>query len=233
MKTYNATRHIDRFIKVCGMKDADNIRKVSRLMPMLMGFIFYRKSPRYAGDLDPEVVRSLPEPISPVGVFVDASIEEIRAICQKYDIKIVQLHGSESPQTCADLKSLGFTVLKAFGLHSGFDWGKVAAYEEVADMFLFDTSCESKGGSGKKFDWHILDNYPFSTPYLLSGGIGPDDSENVISALNPKMAGVDINSRFESEPGVKDTDKLIHFIFSLRRHNEEESFTNPFRQEKQ
>lgn len=229
MKDYNAQRHSDRFIKICGMKDAENVRQVARLMPMLMGFIFCRRSPRYAGALDPEVVRKLPDAISAVGVFVDSPVVEILETCDKYDIGIVQLHGSESPEMCATLKSHGFKVLKAFGIHPGFDWERVRPYEDVADMFVFDTHCDSKGGSGKKYDWDILDGYTFSTPYLLSGGIGPDDSEAVINALRPKMAGVDINSRFESEPGLKDIDKLIHFIFSLRRHNEEESFANPFR----
>lgn len=229
MKDYNAHRHSDRFIKICGMKDAENIRQVARLMPMLMGFIFWRRSPRYAGGLDPEVVRSLPEAISAVGVFVDAQVEEILETCGKYGIGIVQLHGSESPEVCAKLKSHGFKVLKAFGIHPDFDWERVRPYEDVTDMFVFDTHCDSRGGSGKKYDWNILADYPLSTPYLLSGGIGPDDSGAVIGALRPKMAGVDINSRFESEPGIKDTDKLIHFIFSLRRHNEEESFANPFR----
>lgn len=233
MRDYNFGRHADRFIKVCGMKEADNVRKVARLMPMLMGFIFYDKSPRYAGNLDPEVVKELPEPISAVGVFVDSPPEEIRKICKKYGIDIIQLHGSETPSVCAELKSEGFIVFKAFGIHEGFDWESVRPYEGVADMYVFDTRCGCRGGSGEKYDWSILDRYPFSTPYLLSGGIGPDDCEKVLSELRPKMAGVDINSRFESQPGIKDTDKLIHFIFSLRRHNEEESFANPFRQKKQ
>lgn len=221
MDNFNSLRHRDRIIKVCGMKDADNIRKVARLLPMLLGFIFYEKSPRYAGGLDPEVVRSLPDFITPVGVFVDSSMREIKEVCRRYGISTVQLHGNESPETCRNLKADGLTVFKAFGIKPRPDWTEMSPYDGVADMFVFDTFCECKGGSGRQFEWSLLENYPLSTPYLLSGGIGPEDVDKVLSAVRPKMAGVDINSRFESEPGVKDIDKLIHFILLLRKHNED------------
>lgn len=221
MDNFNSLLHKDRIIKICGMKDADNIRKVARLLPMLLGFIFYEKSPRYAGGLDPEVVRSLPDFITPVGVFVDASISEIVDTCSRYGISTIQLHGNESPEICRSLKGHGLTVFKAFGIKQRPDWTEMSSYEGTAEMFVFDTFCKCKGGSGRKFEWHMLENYPLSTPYLLSGGIGPEDVDNVLSAVRPKMAGVDINSRFESEPGVKDIDKLIHFILSLRKHNED------------
>lgn len=221
MANFDSTLNADRIIKVCGMADAANIALVARLTPMLMGFIFYEPSPRNALALDPEAVRSLPDFIHPVGVFVDAPEDYIRETAERYGIRIVQLHGSESPGLCSALKSAGFTVLKAFGLDSTPDWEAIRPYEGVVDMFLFDTKCDSHGGSGCKFDWSALAGYPLSTPYLLSGGIGPDDSEVVVAAIRPKMAGVDINSRFEVSPGIKDLKKLTHFILSLRKHNED------------
>lgn len=228
MENYNAQRHSDRMIKVCGMTDAENISRVARLTPMLMGFIFYPGSPRYAGGLPEEAVKSLPEFVHPVGVFVDDPFSNITDTCGKYGIKIVQLHGNESPDDCKTLKDAGFTVLKAFGIGKSIDWSSVEPYEDVADLYVFDSRTLARGGSGKKFDWSLLDSYPLSTPYLLSGGIGPDDNEDIIAAMRPKMAGVDINSCFETAPGIKDIKKLTHFILSLRKHNEDESLTIPF-----
>ncbi len=228
MGHYDTQRHSDRMIKVCGMADPKNIESVARLTPMLMGFIFYEKSPRYAGNLPVESVKSLPDYIYPVGLFVDSDIDHIINICDKYGIRIVQLHGDESPALCGELKARGFTVMKAFGIDSETDWSEIEPYEEVTDLYVFDTKTSSKGGSGMKFDWSLLDNYPLSNPYLISGGIGPDDIDAIIKAMNPKMAGVDINSRFESAPGIKDIKKLTHFILSLRKYNEDESFTIPF-----
>ena len=195
MGHYDTQRHSDRMIKVCGMADPKNIESVARLTPMLMGFIFYEKSPRYAGNLP---VKSLPDYIYPVGLFVDSDIDHIINICDKYGIRIVQLHGDESPALCGELKARGFTVMKAFGIDSETDWSEIEPYEEVTDLYVFDTKTSSKGGSA------------------------------IIKAMNPKMAGVDINSRFESAPGIKDIKKLTHFILSLRKYNEDESFTIPF-----
>lgn len=221
MNTYNATRHKDRIIKICGMKEPDNIRRVAWLTPMLMGFIFYEKSPRYAGNLDTEVVKGLPKFIKPVGVFVNTDPEEVEETCNKYGITTIQLHGEESPEECRELKEKGFKVFKAFGIRPPFNWEDLREYEVAVDMFVFDTFCQAKGGSGRKFDWALLDDYPLSTPYLLSGGIGPDDTDKILKAMRPKMAGIDLNSRFETEPGVKDIHKLTHFILSLRSYNEE------------
>lgn len=202
------------------MKDAANITEAARLAPTLMGFIFYEKSPRYAGDLDPQVVRSLPGSINPVGVFVNASVAEIDTICSRYGIKIVQLHGDESPEFCLKLKEKDYTVLKAFGIGQNADWERIKPYEGAVDMFVFDTATPARGGSGQKFDWQLLDTYPLATAYLLSGGIGPDDIDRVIAAMRPKMAGIDVNSRFETAPRIKDIDLLRNFILKLHHHNE-------------
>ena len=228
MKNKSQPLHAEMMIKVCGMRDPDNIRNVAALTPMMMGFIFYPSSPRYAGGLDPEVVRSLPEHVRRVGVFVDASADEIRSICERYGIAIVQLHGNESPEFCRSLRDSGFTVFKAIAVGSVEDIDALDPYMGCIDMFLFDTKSEMRGGSGVHFDHSLLDRYQLDIPYLLSGGIGPDDIELIIGAMRPGMAGIDINSRFEVTPGVKNLRALIKFILSLRTYNEYESDYTPF-----
>ncbi len=224
--------HADMMIKVCGMREQENILAVASLTPMLMGFIFHKESPRDASSLNPDAVKSLPPFIRPVGVFVDKPDEYIISVCTDYSIKIVQLHGSESPEQCLRLKRRGYTVFKAFGIVNNNDFDNVSSYEEAVDMFLFDTQSASHGGSGKKFDWSSLESYNLDTPYLLSGGIGPDDVDAIVKAVRPGMAGIDINSRFETSPGIKDINKLINFILSLRKFNEHEPNTTPFWEKK-
>lgn len=230
MRTYKQDKplHSEMMIKVCGMKDPDNIRMVGTLTPMLMGFIFYGKSPRDASSLSPEIINGLPEFIRPVGVFVNATEDEIMDKCKKYGIRIVQLHGDETPQYCRDLKSKGLVVFKAVGISPDFDWDRLRRYEDFVDLFLFDNKTPAHGGSGQKFRWSLLDGYTLPTPYLLSGGIGPEDVGEIISAMRPGMAGIDINSRFEDAPGIKNISKLTHFILSLRKYNENESTSIPF-----
>ncbi|MDE5706187.1 phosphoribosylanthranilate isomerase [Muribaculum sp.] len=210
------------------MKEADNIRNVAALTPMMMGFIFYPESPRYVGDLDADVVRSLPGHVRPVGVFVNSEEHEVVGICWRYGIKIAQLHGNESPAMCSSLRRQGFTVFKAVGIATAADFSVLAEYEGCVDMFLFDTKSPLHGGTGCKFDHSLLDKYVLDVPYLLSGGIGPDDVDSVVSAMRPGMAGIDINSRFEIAPGVKNLRALIQFILSLRSFNEYESDNTPF-----
>lgn len=226
--TKEMPRHADMMIKICGMREPENIRDAAALCPMLMGFIFHDKSPRDASGLDPEVVKSLPGYVRPVAVTVDKEYDAVMELCGKYGFGIVQLHGSESPELCRRYKDAGLVVLKAIGVDADTDWEELRVYEGKVDMFLFDTLTPSHGGSGRKFDWSILDSYPLDIPYLLSGGIGADDADRVIAAMRPGMAGVDINSRFETAPGHKDLQALIHFILTLRKHNEYEPDRKPF-----
>lgn len=215
-------------IKICGMRDPENIAQVAALSPMLMGFIFYDKSPRNAAGLDPEVIRRLPDFIRPVAITVNRDFNGIMALCRQYGFKIVQLHGEESPELCRRLREEGLTVFKAIPVDSDIDWNSVAAYEGAADMFVFDTKSSSRGGTGRKFSWDILAGYPLSVPYLIGGGVGPDDIPAIIDAMRPGMAGIDINSRFETEPGLKDLGLLINFILNLRKLNEHEPTATPF-----
>ena len=214
----NQPNHADMMIKVCGMADPDNIASVALLTPMLMGFIFHEASPRCAIGLDPQCVRSLPGYVRPVGVFVDRD-EFIDSICSRYGIKIVQLHGSESPELCRRLAARGYVVFKAIPVTAGIDWDQWRAYEDAVTMFVLDSRSP---GSGQKFDWSVLDSYSLEVPYMLGGGIGPDDMDVILANMRPGMAGIDINSRFETSPGVKDIRRLVPFIVSLRKFNEYE-----------
>jgi phosphoribosylanthranilate isomerase len=222
--------HSEMMIKVCGMREPQNIAHVAALTPMMMGFIFYDKSPRYVGNLDPEIVRSLPAYVTPVAIFVNKSVDNIVEICNRYGITTVQLHGNESPQTCKALADKGFTVFKATSLTTKSDVARLKAYEGIVTLFVFDTKGTggAKGGTGMKWDWSLLDNYKLSTPYLLSGGIGVDDVDKVVAAMRPGMVGIDLNSRFETAPGVKDITLLTRFILSLRKFNEYEPTKIPF-----
>ncbi|MCB9449056.1 MAG: phosphoribosylanthranilate isomerase [Flavobacteriales bacterium] len=204
-------------IKVCGMRDANNIRKVAELGIYFMGFIFYPKSPRYAGDiLEPSVVQSLPSSIRRVGVFVNAKQEDIIRTADSYHLDAVQLHGTESPEFCRAMKLQGLLVLKAFGIAEVFDFEELADYITHVDYFLFDTASVSHGGSGKKFTWDLLKDYHLRVPFLLSGGIGPEDTEAIRSVSHHALMGVDLNSKFETEPGMKDEQRLESFLQQLK-----------------
>lgn len=164
----------------------------------------------------------------PVGVFVNSEEHEVIEICRRYGIKIVQLHGEESPAMCGSLRRQGFTVFKAVGIATAADFSMLSEYEGCVDMFLFDTKSPQHGGTGCQFDHSLLEKYSLDVPYLLSGGIGPGDVDTVVAAMRPGMAGIDINSRFEIAPGVKNLRALIQFILSLRSFNEYESDNTPF-----
>ena len=196
------------------MKDAANISEVAALKPDYMGFIFYERSPRFAGNVDPAALAAIPPEVVKVGVFVDAPLEYINDMRMKYGLDAVQLHGSESPVKCAELRK-DVTVIKAFGISGAEDLESVKDYEGTCDYFLFDTKTPLKGGSGKKFDHSVLSAYDGKTPFFLSGGIGLGDMD--ITATCEKCHAVDVNSRFEVAPGLKDTDKLREFFKEIRK----------------
>lgn len=197
-------------VKVCGMRDADNIRDVEVLGVDLMGFIFYPPSPRYAEHLP----SYLPE-CRRIGVFVDAPVEEILRFAGRWGLWGVQLHGTEPPMLCRSLRNAGLHVIKAFGVGHGLP-PHLKDFDGCCDMFLFDTACKSHGGSGILFDWNILTNYTGDTPFLLSGGIGPDALPKIKEFSHPQWAGIDLNSAFELSPARKDTKLLDDFLNQLR-----------------
>lgn len=197
-------------IKVCGMRDAQNIRDVESLGVDWIGMIFWPKSKRYVA----EVPSYLPGHLKKVGVFVDSTLDDILQHISDYQLDIIQLHGQESPDFAKALKP--HTIIKAFNIEKADDLLQTEKYEGIADYFLFDTKGKMVGGNGQKFDWSVLTAYQGKTPFLLSGGIGPEDVESVKSFRHPRCIGIDLNSRFESEPGFKDINQLKTFINNIR-----------------
>jgi phosphoribosylanthranilate isomerase len=193
-------------IKVCGMRGADNIREVEALGIDLMGFIFWPKSSRFVAKRP----TCLPTKCKRVGVFVDEDIKTIKRIADDYALDYIQLHGHESPEYCIQLK--GMHLIKAFNIATTEDLKQTETYTGHVDYFLFDTKGKSVGGNGEKFDWTVLDSYAGDTPFLLSGGIAPDDAERLKAFHHPKCIGIDLNSRFEKAPGLKDVEELRRFL---------------------
>lgn len=225
------------------MREPNNIRKVSELEIDMMGFIFYSKSPRYvqmissrAGiipDYSEERLKqnmckeefeqkSAKRPLH-VGVFVNDMPQNIITRVFNYRLDYIQLHGDEPRETCENLRRTldpdirnGIKIMKAIHIDKSADLEKCKDYVGVVDMFLFDTKCKTLGGCGRQFNWNILQQYDLDVPFLLSGGIGPGDAGQVKAFCHPQFAGIDLNSCFEIEPGVKDVQKLQDFIREIR-----------------
>lgn len=205
------------------MRDAENIKAIAALNPDYMGFIFYEPSSRNSIGIDREIIRNLPDSIEPVGVFVDDSLQRIEEITSYYGIETVQLHGKESPDFCRKLKDKGYQVIKAMSVSTDTRvnfFNAIKIYLEAVDLFLFDTAGEKPGGNGIKFDWSLLENYNFSIPYLLSGGISIKDGYMIKNNLPPGCVGADINSKFELLPGLKDSVLVADFINKIKVKNE-------------
>lgn len=197
-------------IKVCGMRDPDNIRAIDALPGVdWMGFIFWPQSKRYVS----ESPKDMPINKKRVGVFVDEDLEQVKRIAQEYALDLIQLHGHESPDYLRQLRE--WKVIKAFNIATPSDLESTKPYEGIADYFLFDTKGKSVGGNGEKFDWSVLDHYEGKTPFLLSGGIGPDDAERINAFHHPQLAGIDLNSGFETAPAMKDPALLRTFLSQL------------------
>lgn len=210
-----------RLIKVCGMREADNIRQVEALGIDWLGFIFWPKSSRFVH----ERPAYLPANAKRVGVFVDADIEVVRETAAAYCLDIIQLHGKESPAYIKHLRSLCSdhvaVIIKAFNIATPEDLKQTEPYEGITDYFLFDTKAKMVGGNGTQFDWTVLNDYQGNTPFILSGGIGPDDAEKVKAFHHPMLAGIDLNSRFETVPAHKDVNLLRTFIETIKNENNE------------
>ena len=191
------------------MREAENIREVEALDIDLIGFIFWPKSSRYVS----ERPAYLPTNCKRVGVFVDEDIEVVKKIAHDYALDYIQLHGHESTAYCAQLK--GLKLIKAFNIATAEDFGQTKSYEKLVDYFLFDAKGKSVGGNGTKFEWSVLDNYHGPTPFILSGGIGPNDATSVRRFHHPQLAGIDLNSKFEDAPALKNIQKLKTFLEQL------------------
>lgn len=216
------------------MRDAQNIREVSQLGVDMIGMIFYPKSPRYVemqsshAGIIPDYVKediNIKSAKSParVGVFVDDMVQNIVTRVVNYHLDYVQLHGNEPREMCENLRLTldpdirpGIKIIKAISVSDASDIQKYKEYVGAVDLFLFDTKCKTVGGSGRQFDWQVLDQYDGEVPFLLSGGIGPEDASRLHAFHHPKCIGIDLNSRFEIEPGVKDVEKLKGFLNEMQ-----------------
>ena len=192
-------------LKVCGMKHPDNIKELAAAKPDLMGLIFYPKSKRYVGDLDPETVIAATQGIKRVGVFVNETIDNILKQVERFQLELVQLHGDETPEFVQHLKDK-VGIIKVFSVSDSLP--DLAPYEGLVDYFLFDTSTPNYGGSGKQFNWDILSGYSSKVPFLLSGGVGLENLEAVKALSIPQLIGIDVNSKIELEPGLKDIEQV-------------------------
>ncbi|MDR0543532.1 MAG: phosphoribosylanthranilate isomerase [Dysgonamonadaceae bacterium] len=204
-------------IKVCGMTNPQNIRELVQLPVDMAGLIFYEKSSRYAGNLSVADVRMAPPSIWKVGVFVNATEKEIEDKMKRYHLQAIQLHGNETPDFCKKIKEKGMIVIKAFSISEEKDLNHCDSYSACCDYFLFDTKTPQYGGSGKQFDWKIIETYQSETPFFLSGGISPNDAERISEIRHPSFYGIDLNSRFETMPGIKNIDLLRTFIQTLKK----------------
>ena len=194
-------------IKVCGLKYRDNIEVVSALGPDYMGFIFYGNSPRFVGEISGDIFGGIPASVNKTGVFVDESIDTVSRLTDKYNLDAIQLHGNESAEFCDHFKGK-VKVIKAFGIDENFSFGGLERYDGVVDFFLFDTKTPVHGGSGKAFDWNLLNDYKLNIPFFLSGGLSLENLEEIKKIGHEHFYGVDLNSKFETAPGLKDISKL-------------------------
>ena len=210
-------------IKVCGMRESENISELLALKPDFIGFIFYNQSKRFVADF-PQI--EIPSSIKKVGVFVNETIEEIVEKVKKYQLDFVQLHGNETADYCeklrhlersrkADSKMPNFEIIKAFSVDEKFDFSATKPFEKHVKLFLFDTKGKNYGGNGIKFNWELLQNYAGKTPFLLSGGINKNDAVEIRKINHPAFLGIDINSGFELEPALKNISEIKEFKSSL------------------
>ena len=215
-------------IKVCGMRESANIAEVGALPIHFVGFIFYEKSSRFVNDAI-ETLRSCPEDLTRVGVFVNADIDVVLDKIIEFELNAVQLHGTETPLYVHDLAlmmwkkhkiqpNIEVEIIKAFSVDEQFDFEKTGDYEGLVDYFLFDTKTPQYGGAVIKFNWSILKKYTGETPFLLAGGITENDIEAIknLELKNKNLYGLDLNSKFEIEPALKDVEKLRGFMEKLQ-----------------
>jgi len=208
-------------IKVCGMKNRENIEALIKLKPDFIGYIFYPKSPRY---VEPEIAHSLieriPSDIKKVGVFVNSTTEEIIEKVISLRLDFAQLSGHESVAFVKKLNHANIPIIKAVHVDSEEDLNKSLEFSPYISKFLFDTKTDTYGGSGLKFDWNLLHAYKGETPFFLSGGIGPGETDDLLNFKHPFLDGVDINSKFETEPGLKNIELIHSFLQTIRGTHE-------------
>ena len=205
-------------VKICGMCDPVNVKEIAEAKPDFLGFNFFPGSPRFVGEEpDMSVFHNVPPGIKRTGIFLNESNQKILDLSIRWGLDLIQLHGNESPVTCLQLKSLGLTIIKAFNIGTHFNFQSLMQYMPVCDFFLFDTKSNKPGGSGRKFNWIKLDEYFLDKPFFLSGGIGPEDTVVLKSIERRGFYAIDINSRFETSPGLKDVAMVKAFIKEIKK----------------
>ncbi|NNF23088.1 MAG: phosphoribosylanthranilate isomerase [Saprospiraceae bacterium] len=190
------------------MRESWNIQEIANLGPDFMGFIFYKSSKRFVGGLEPETLHAIPKTISKVGVFVNEDVEFIAKQVKKYDLDYAQLHGDESPQLAKKLADKSIRVIKVIHIANELPEDRINEFEDTVSFFLLDTSSPNYGGTGMKFDWAVLKDYKSPKQFMLSGGINSSDLDRILSLNHPGLMGIDVNSKFEISPGIKDVEKL-------------------------
>jgi phosphoribosylanthranilate isomerase len=207
-------------IKVCGITELKQLQQLDGLDIDFAGLMFYKESPRYIGDkISKKDLKRADLDLKKVGVFVNPEMIDVLDAIDDYGLDVVQLHGDESPEMCEDLSG-EVEVIKVFRIKDGVTDidALVADYDAVCDYYLFDKAVDNSfGGTGKQFDWGILTKAKIEKPFFLSGGIGPDDAPKVKAFKHPDFFGVDINSKFEKEPGVKDMGKVLQFKQAMKK----------------
>jgi phosphoribosylanthranilate isomerase len=208
------------FYKICGLKYKENIKAIESFPVDMMGFIFYSKSPRFVGDnLDESFILSISKKIKKVGVFVNQSMDEIIEKRQKFQLDYIQLHGDEDVNFCKMLFEKGISVIKACQIDEEFDFIQLKKYESFCSYFLFDTKTSNYGGSGKTFDWSILEAYQLNTPFLLSGGIGLENIDEAFLIQHVQLSGFDMNSKLELEPGLKSVEIVKSIFLKIKNYD--------------
>ena len=201
-------------VKVCGFKNDSNLSSIVQLDIDMIGLNFYPKSKRYLDD-EGQLAALIPAQIERVGVFVNEEFDRVLQLVKQHGLHYVQLHGEESPSYCNRMKSY-VNVIKAFGVAPGDNLNDMTAGYDTCEFLLFDTHTQLRGGSGRKFDWSVLKSYTGTIPFLLAGGLEPDDFKEIKRIDHNRLIGVDVNSKFETSPGVKDIDRLNYFIENIR-----------------
>jgi len=202
----------DLKIKICGMRDLENIRQILELEPDYLGFIFYEKSARHVSESQmKEIIKLNFGEMERVGVFVNETIDNILSYSDRGFFDIVQLHGNESVEMVKSLKEEGLEVIKVFSVDDDFDAKVLTKYSD-ADYFLFDTKGNLPGGNGVKFNWDVLENSKIKKPFFLSGGLGVEDLEIVKNFKSKNLYALDFNSKLELEPGLKDVEKVSELL---------------------
>jgi phosphoribosylanthranilate isomerase len=201
-------------LKICGMRDSQNILDVAAVLPEYMGYIFYKKSPRYVGE-DFSLPVGFPTSIKKVGVFVNEALDSIQLKVKNIPLDFIQLHGNESVEDCKQLKRAGLSIIKAFSVDEQFDFEVTKPFMEWVDYFLFDTKGKFYGGNAATFDWSILKKYNQQVPFFLSGGLNEHNISGIKNLQQMNLHAVDINSGVELSPGFKNVDQIKQIKDSL------------------